>query len=117
MEILKDIETNTEQEEYKVKGFDDLFEELEHANENQTITTEIKQKTNKLIPDNDSSDSELSSDSDDEPSPVEIKIKNKTYIMEGTNLYTIMSNGKKGEFQGVYSNGKIKKSIPKEIDV
>jgi hypothetical protein len=37
--------------------------------------------------------------------------------MEGTNLYIILSTGKKGEFQGVYSNGKIKKFQQKEIEL
>jgi hypothetical protein len=79
-------------------------------NSNQTANEIIKpkEKNNKLIHEIDFSDSELSSDSDDEPLPVEIKIKNKTYIMEGIKIYEIMSNGLKGEYKGVYSNGKIK---------
>lgn len=78
---------------------------------------EVKSNGKKLIPENyDSSDSELSESDDDnnesedeESSPVEIKIKNNTYIMEGVKLYTISKQGTKGDFVGIYSNGKIKK--------
>jgi len=84
--------------------------------EEQKITA-TKLTSKKLIPENyDSSDSELSdSDNDDESetdetSPVEIKIKNNTYIMEGVNLYKINEQGEKGDFVGVYSMGRIKKT-------
>ncbi len=124
---LKEIDlTNQEQEEYKIKGFDDLVQELEQNQQIQQTSNSVKPTKLKarLIPQDDSSDSELSSDDsdnvesdDDEPSPIEIKIKNKTYIMEGSNLFTILPNGNKGDFQGIYSNGKIKKTQPKDIDV
>ncbi len=92
---------------------------------NQTNQTNPSKPKAKLIPLDDSSDSELSTDSDDsddlsdddQPNPVEIKIKDKTYIMEGTNIFSILPGGLKGEFQGVYSNGKIKKTQSKDIEV
>jgi hypothetical protein len=37
--------------------------------------------------------------------------------MEGTNLYSILPSGNKGEFQGVYSNGKIKKIQKQDLEI
>lgn len=93
-----------------------------HAVPAVSVDTNIpktKPRNKKLIPENyDSSDSELSEsdtnleseDDNDESSPVEIKIKNNTYFMEGVNLYKINEQGTKGEFVGIYSMGKIKKT-------
>lgn len=102
-----------------------MVQELEQNQQNQQTSNSVKptkptKPKARLIPQDDSSDSELSTDSDfddDTTSPVEIKIKNKTYIMEGSNLFTILPNGIKGDFQGIYSNGKIKKTQPKDIDL
>ncbi len=124
----KDLVLNTWASLKNLENLDLVNSSLNENSENKAqITTKIKEqakpKTSKLIPDIDSSDSELSEDSDDqesdddEPSPVEIKIKNKTYIMEGTNIYSMLSSGAKGEFQGIYSNGKIKKSQLKEKEI
>ncbi len=126
---LKEIElARPEPEEYKIKGFDDLVKELEQEKQSQqtnqtTKPVSLTKQKAKLVSLYNSSDSELSSNSDDSdsddvnPSPVEIKIKNKTYIMEGTNIFLILPGGLKGEFQGVYLNGKIKKPSLKNIEV
>ncbi len=45
-----------------------------------------------------------------------ITIGQKKYILEGTNVFTI-SNNKKGELYGTFSNGKVKKIINKDIEV
>jgi len=123
----KDLVLNTWASLKNLENLDLVNNSLNESSENKAqITTKTKSdkpKTSKIIPDIDSSDSELSEDSDDkesdddEPSPVEIKIKNKTYIMEGTNIYSMLSSGAKGEFQGIYSNGKIKKSQLKEKEI
>lgn len=66
--------------------------------------------------DTDDSGSELSdfdsiiSESEDEQ--VEIKIKGRKYILENNKLYKIV-NSKKGDFYGIYENGK----VIKELDV
>ncbi len=72
---------------------------------------EIKAKTkDKLInlPDSDESDDDLeNSDSDELP---EIKIQGKSYYLDGSELYLIEPNGKRGDFYGNLINGKVKKN-------
>ncbi len=77
--------------------------------------------TKKIIPDNyDTDGSELSDDSDDsdtEEATLEVNIKGKSYIVEGSNVYSKTPNGTKGELYGTYANGKVSKLKQKDIVV
>lgn len=83
--------------------------------------------TKKIIPDNyDTDGSELSDDSDDlansddsdtEEATLEVNIKGKSYIVDGSNVYSKTSNGTKGELYGTYANGKVSKLKQKDIVV
>jgi len=105
-----------------IKTLDKLIEP-----EQISLQLEYKIEPNKkfiVVPNeylNDSDDSELSSISDDSDTEsvdtAEIIIKNIAYIIEGDKLY--LKNGcEKGDFYGIYINGKIKKMlICNEINV
>ncbi len=83
--------------------------------------------TKKIIPDNyDTDGSELSDDSDNldnsddtdtEEATLELNIKGKSYIVEGSNVFSKTPNGSKGELYGTYANGKVSKLKQKEIEV
>ncbi len=122
-ESLKELsEEEDEEEPYmgdRPRGFDDLIAEMpedekpDFLKKQPNLTSTIK-SINQLY----GSDSELSDDSDNEPEEfVEIKVKGQMYILEGNNMYIKTKKGTKGELYGTYTNGKVKKISPREIDV
>ena len=94
----KEVET-----EYKVKGFDDLVDELPDDEKPDFLKTTPKKRKPiiTLRPSSSDSSEEDSSDSSNvEPEYDEIKIKGKTYILDGSNMYVKTKNGTKGELYG-----------------
>jgi len=55
-------------------------------------------------------------DEEEQVDYIEITIGQKKYILEGTNVFVI-SNNKKGELYGTYSNGKVRRITNKDIQV
>jgi hypothetical protein len=106
----KEVET-----EYKVKGFDELSDELPDDEKPDFLKTTPKKRKPIITLRPSSSDSsdpseEDSSDSSNvEPEYDEIKIKGKIYILEGYNMYIKTNKGTKGPLYGIYSNGTINK--------
>jgi hypothetical protein len=105
-------------------GFDDLSDDSSTEDSEDEIIKrkqqELKAKClSKLKPLLNSFHESSESDNDSEDCVInEITIKNKTYILEGTNVYVKSKSGLKGELYGIYSKGKVKKIIKnKDIEV
>ncbi len=116
----------------KLIGFDDLIDLIDSNNSSDLESEDVKSTdfSSDEETESDLEDGKLKSykyikpvekineNKDDEfdIEHVEITIKNTKYIVEGTNVYSIVNN-KKGDLYGIYFNGKVKKIQNKEIEV
>lgn len=99
-----------EDEQEQSDSDSDYIEEMEKKRQFLKRLTSKKETTPIILSEYEESDDEI-------VDMIEIEIKGKQYILEGNNVYTKTNNGMKGEYYGVYKDGKVKKNVVKDVIV